>query len=98
MFDLSRSHFVIACQAGENRQARCVHRSPSPGTLLVPQEVPHYSYISVPTAISIRECAPHLIKKTVGIVEHQHMAVAGSSRTTFNRSTAGDRHESRIAL
>ncbi len=98
MLNLAGSHFVIAHQARKNRQSGRVGGGPGVGPLLVAQQIPHRGRIGIPAPVGIHRRVVEFVEKTIAVVEHEHVAIAGTGRTAFDRSTLRNRHGSGIAL
>ena len=97
--NLSGGYFVVTHQAGKNRQARGIGRSPRPGTLFVAQQVPNRRRIGVPGPVAVGNGGEQFVEKAVAVIEHQHVAIAATRiRTALDLSVGRKRHRPRIAF
>src|SRR5713226_8257655 len=98
MLDLTRSYFVIANQAGKNRQAGGIGGRPCPGTLLVGQQVPNRGRVGIPATVAVRNGVEEFVQEAVAAIQYQHVAITTARvGVSLNRSVARDGHRTRIA-
>ena len=89
VLNAARSDFVIAHEAGKDRQASRIRRRPGVRTLLIAEQIPHRGRIGVPASVGIDGRIVELVKKAIAVVEDEHVAIAGAGRSAFHGSVAG---------
>src|SRR5580692_630771 len=91
MLNLAGGYFVIANQAGKNREAGGVGGCPCPRTLLIGLKIPDGGGGGVPAAVAVRRSAVEFVEKAIALVHHQHMPIAAAGvGEAFNLSSRGN--------
>src|SRR5689334_13914296 len=90
--------FVVAHEAGENRKTRSIGRRPPCLPDLVLSQIPDCAATRLPPAVLFWKGIEQLEQRPCIAVEHEHMPVPVTVRTTLDRGVWGDGVGSRIAF
>src|SRR5581483_1462535 len=91
-------NFIIAHEAGKNRQASGVGRGPAIRPHCTRFQIKNGSALRVPTAVALRKRTEHFIQFPVVSIDDDHMTIAVSVRAAFDWSVAWDWIRTRIAF